>query len=254
MSFRTAYGNTYSENRWRMCNRDECVTVAGPYMNTAPLRRGPAAILLGEFVRRHHTQVEPIRSAVWGWSAINDVGNSNHLSGTAVDILAPWRPWGARVLSGDIIRKTNALLQQFGADANGDGGAIYWGRKWGRADEMHFQLNWPEGDRRYDAIIAKIQGGAVPPPIPAQPSAPNGSWAPTLQYGSSGAAVLELQRDMNRVFRGYPMMPLLEDAEFGPATRAAVQEFQRRSPDNLEPDGVVGPLTWASLAQFGVRL
>lgn len=236
-----------------MCNRDECVLVPGPYMNTAPLRRGPAAELLGEFVRRHHTQVEPIIGPVWGWSVYNDVGNSNHLSGTAVDLRATVRPWGARVLSGEIISRTYRLLMQFGANANGDGGAIFWGRKWNRADEMHFQLNWPEGDRRYDEIIAKIKGGVVvTPPVPPTPNNPGGSWNPTLQYGSQGAAVLELQRDMNKVFRGYPMMPLMEDGEFGPMTRAAVQEFQRRT--KLDADGIVGPLTWAKLATFGVRL
>ena len=245
MSFRTAYGNTYSENRWRMCNRDECVTVAGPYMNTAPLRRGPAEVLLGDFVRRHHLEVEPIIGPVWGWSALNDVGNSNHLSGTAVDLRATVRPWGARVLGKAVIDRTYALLDRYD-------GAIFWGREWNRADEMHFQLRWPEGDKRYDAVIAKVLGAPITPPIPTSPNVPNGSWAPTLQYGSSGSAVLELQRDMNRVFRGYPMMPLLEDAEFGPATRAAVQEFQGRV--GLDRDGVVGPLTWAEFAKYGVRL
>jgi len=214
-------------------------------MNTAPLRRGPAEILLGDFVRRHHVEVEPIRSAVWGWSATNDVGNSNHLSGTAVDILAPWRPWGARVLSRNIIDKTNNLLGFYE-------GAIYWGRNWSRADEMHFQLGWPEGDRRYDRIIQKVLGKPVPAPIPPTPSAPNGSWNPMLQYGSSGKAVLELQRDLNRIFPGYEATPLAEDGEFGPATKAAVQEFQRRV--GIAADGIVGPVTWTHLNKYGVKL
>lgn len=249
MSFRTAYGNTHSENRWRMCNRDECVTVPGPYMNTAPLRRGPAEVLLGDFVRRHHVLVEPIRSPVWGWSLYNDVGNSNHLAGTAVDILAPWRPWGARVLSSSIISKTNSLLGLYN-------GAIYWGRNWSRADEMHFQLAWPEGDKRYDAVIAKILGqpiggnpGTIPPAV----------IAPLLQYGSQGAAVSELQNDMNRIFPSYPMMRLIVDGEFGPNTLSAVIEFQRRynltnDGEDLLVDGVVGPKTWAAFAKYGVKV
>lgn len=247
MSFRTAYGNKYSENRWRMCNRDECVLVPGPYMNTAPLRRGPAEVLLGDFVRKHHTRVEPITSAVWGWSLYNDVGNSNHLAGTSVDILAPKRPWGAKVLSGRIIDLTYGLLNEYG-------GALKWGREWNRADEMHFQLNWPEGDKRYDAIVAKILGQPIVQPPVVIPDNP-GVWVPTLQYGSSGAAVLELQRDMNRIFSGYPMMPLVADGEFGPNTMSAVIEFQRRAKEfNLLQDGIVGPKTWLALNKYGVKL
>ncbi|MGE2714182.1 peptidoglycan-binding protein [Mycolicibacterium litorale] len=251
MSFRTAYGNTHSENRWRMCNRDECVLVPGPYMNTAPLRRGPAEVVLGDFVRRHHVEVEPIIGPVWGWSAINDVGNSNHLSGTAVDVRATVRPWGARVLPGPVIDRTYRLLDRYKIDGQS---GIKWGREWNRADEMHFQLMWPEGDPRWGRLIAQIQGApVVRPPIPPTPAAPQGSWNPTLQYGSQGAAVLELQRDLNRIFPDYAATPLVEDGEFGPATRAAVQEFQRRA-DGLVADGIVGPLTWVQLNRFGVKL
>jgi hypothetical protein len=247
MSFRTAYGNAYSENGWRMCNRDECVLVPGPYMNSAPLRRGPAEVILGDFVRRHHTQVQPIIGPVWGWSQFNDVGNSNHLAGTAVDVRAQVRPWGSLVLPRDIVDKTYALLNQYKID--GESG-IKWGREWNRHDEMHFQLMWREGDPRNAQLVSKVLG--LDPPIVGGNPATN--WAPLLQYGSSGAAVLELQRDFNRVFRGYEGMPLMEDGEFGPATDHAVKEFQRRSPDHLEVDGKVGPLTWSSLHKYGVKI
>lgn len=249
MSFRQAYGNNWSEARWRMCNRDECTLVPGPYMNTAPLRTGAPAIVLGEFVRRHHIQVEPIIGPVWGWSRDNDVPNSNHLAGVAIDIRAQVRPWGARVLSKSVVDRTYGLLDQFKIRSGECG--IKWGREWGKADEMHFQVMWPEGDKRWAELLEKL-GQSTPPPIiiPEQPIA----WAPLLQYGSQGSAVLELQRDMNRSFRGYAAMPLIEDGEFGPATKSAVQEFQRRSPDGLEADGIVGIKTWASLAKYGVKI
>lgn len=247
MSFRTAYGNTRSENGWRMCNRDECVLVPGPFMNTAPLRRGAAEIVLGDLVRRYDREVAPVRSAVWGWSLYNDVGNSNHLAGTSVDVNAPQWPWGLRNMPSLLVAKCDALERSYG-------GGVYWGNRWSRPDQMHWQLGWPEGDSRWAALIAKIQGGGIPQGPIVIPGKPEGSWAPTLQYGSSGAPVLELQKDMNRSFSGYPMMPLLEDAEFGPATKAAIAEFQRRSPDHLDVDGVVGPLTWASLSKYGVKL
>jgi hypothetical protein len=250
MSFRSVYGYSRSENGWRMCNRDECVLVPGPYMATAPLRRGPAEILLGDFVRRHHVEVEPIRSSVWGWSQYNDVGNSNHLAGTSVDVLAPWRPWGALVLGSVIVDKTYHLLDQY--KVNGQRG-LFWGREWNRHDEMHFQLAWPEGDPRYDVLIQRVRGG-VPVGIPTTPPVQTPSTAPILQYGSFGTPVRELQSDMNRVFSGYPQMPLEVDGEFGPNTLSAVIEFQRRSPDKLLQDGVVGPATWTSFAKFGVKL
>jgi hypothetical protein len=245
MSFRTAYGNQWSENGWRMCNRDECVLVPGPYMSTAPLRRGPAEIILGDLVRRYNVEVAPVRSSVWGWSQYNEVGNSNHLAGTAVDINAPQWPWGARNMPAALVAKCDALTNSYG-------GAAFWGNHWSRADQMHFQLNWPEGDSRYNAIIAKIQGGGIPPGPIVVPGNPAGSWNPTLQYGSAGAAVSELQSDMNRIFSGYAAMPLVVDGDFGPATKAAVVEFQRRV--GLEGDGIVGPLTWVQLNKYGVKL
>jgi peptidoglycan hydrolase-like protein with peptidoglycan-binding domain len=245
VSFRTAYGNSRSENGWRMCNRDECVLVPGPHMDTAPLRRGPAEIILGDLVRRYNNEVAPVISSVWGWSQYNDVGNSNHLAGTALDINAPQWPWGLRTMPAPLVDKCNRLNDSYG-------GATYWGNKWNRPDQMHFQLNWPEGDARYNAIIAKIQsGGIIVPPIPATPDLPNGSWAPTLQYGSSGASVTKLQAAMNRVFSGYAAMPLVVDGDFGPATKAAVVEFQRRT--NIGADGIVGPQTWSELAKYGVK-
>ena len=155
-----------------------------------------------------------------------------------------WLPLQSEIID---TRNTKPPLLFWQAIAAGD-----WGRNWNRADEMHFQLNWPEGDKRYDAVIAKVLGAPLPPPIPPTTQAPDGSWNPTLQYGSAGAAVAELQRDFNHIFPGYPSLPLVVDGDFGPATRAAVQEFQRRV--GLDPDGVVGPLTWTQLNKYGVKL
>lgn len=61
-----------------------------------------------------------------------------------------------------------------------------------------------------------------------------------LKKGSTGAAVLQLQKDLNVLGYG-----LVEDGDFGSKTKAAVISFQ--SNNGLDPDGVVGPLTQAAL-------
>ena len=68
---------------------------------------------------------------------------------------------------------------------------------------------------------------------------------PTLRQGSSGIHVVALQLRLNQHLG--PATVLACDGAFGPLTRAAVIEFQRRR--SLSPDGVVGPLTWSALEQ-----
>ncbi|MGO3328385.1 M15 family metallopeptidase [Gordonia sp. (in: high G+C Gram-positive bacteria)] len=137
MSFRTVYGYAWSENGWRMCNADETVVVRIAEMPLR-VRSGYAAEALGAWARWYHTNVEPIDNYQplddWGWSATNDVANSNHLSGTAVDLNATQYPWGARTMPADRIARIRRGLQLFE-------GVIFWGADWGRADEMHYQLN-----------------------------------------------------------------------------------------------------------------
>ncbi|MBF4194686.1 peptidoglycan-binding protein [Mycolicibacterium phlei] len=213
-----------------MCNRDECIIVNGPYMNTAPLRKGAPATILGDFVRRYHVQCDPVTSAVWGWSATNDVANSNHLSGTAVDINAPKWPWGYRKMPAELVNRINNLLAFYE-------GAVFWGRNWNKPDEMHFQMGWPEGDKRYDRIIAKITGS----PVPTTPSAPAGNYY--AKRGDKNGRVLHLQIFMNANFKAYSK--LVEDGDFGPATESVIKEFQRRT--SIDVDGIVGPQTLAKL-------
>jgi putative chitinase len=64
---------------------------------------------------------------------------------------------------------------------------------------------------------------------------------PVLRRGARGDTVELLQRLL--AARGFP--ELKADGDFGPATEAAVRQFQ--SAHKLEVDGVVGPNTWAAL-------
>lgn len=176
MSFRTAYGNTVSENGWRMCNRDECdiVRIDELYLvDTAPLRKGAPLTILGAWLYWYDRNVEEIDSPVWGWSLENDVANSNHLAGTAVDVNAPKYPWKQYTMSAAKIAKVRQGLNLFE-------GSVYWGRTWGEKnigspDEMHYQMAWPEGDARNAAFAKKLQGGYLgiyqaSPPVIAPPA------------------------------------------------------------------------------------
>lgn len=65
---------------------------------------------------------------------------------------------------------------------------------------------------------------------------------PTVKLGSEQVAVRGVQRRLIQLgfFDGGEI-----DGRFGPKTEAAVKAFQKRY--DLEPDGIVGPLTWAAL-------
>ena len=64
---------------------------------------------------------------------------------------------------------------------------------------------------------------------------------PLLQQGSTGSAVVELQTLLARA--GFN--PGTADGNFGAMTKTAVMGFQRAR--GLTADGVVGPVTWATL-------
>lgn len=69
-----------------------------------------------------------------------------------------------------------------------------------------------------------------------RPAAPVLPGRPTLRQGSSGEAVRTVQRIL--------MLEAI-DGIFGPQTHREVTKFQTR--ENLQADGVVGPLTWSAL-------
>jgi peptidoglycan hydrolase-like protein with peptidoglycan-binding domain len=68
---------------------------------------------------------------------------------------------------------------------------------------------------------------------------------PTISQGATGDAVKRLQRALRRT----PNTGLAVDGDFGPATEAAVKEFQQGN--GLTVDGIVGPNTWNALPDGG---
>jgi len=77
--------------------------------------------------------------------------------------------------------------------------------------------------------------------FPAYPGSP-------VRMGDRGENVRRIQGCLNRVATNNPSIGRLsEDGVFGAMTQASVREFQRIF--GLNPDGVVGPLTWAALTR-----
>lgn len=94
-----------------------------------------------------------------------------------------------------------------------------------------------------------------PSEAPEQPSDPvddkeSYPSLPTLKRGSKGEYVTLLQTKL--VNKGYSVGSYGIDGDFGSGTLKAVQQFQR---DNgLNPDGIVGKLTWAALNDSTVKI
>jgi hypothetical protein len=103
----------------------------------------------------------------------------------------------------------------------------------GRKSDPPYSMAWRRG-----TVAAAVPRGSAP------------AARPLLRQGSTGDAVRTVQAFLRRVFPSYAGA-LVVDGAFGPATTAAVTEFQRRT--GLSADGVIGPATWAKLASHGYR-
>jgi len=127
--------------------------------------------------------------------------------------------------------ETEAAVRQFqrtfGLSVDGVIGPATWNRivqKWVAVTRLA-ELN-AEGER--------IGIGPTPPNV-------------VLRQGSSGNDVRQLQWLLNYIAQYHEYVPgdLTVDGRFGPMTANSVREFQRNF--GLNPDGVVGPLTWNRL-------
>ncbi len=91
---------------------------------------------------------------------------------------------------------------------------------------------------RYLGWVKSHLGGHVEPHVhPHVVKAP----PPTLKQGATGFEVKRLQRLLEQ--RGFRLGAI--DSKFGPATEKAVRKAQKSY--GLQPDGIVGPLTWHAL-------
>ena len=141
MSFRSAYGYAESEAGWRMCNDDECDKDPVPGTDVRLLIRcGIPNTILKAFAARFNELVEPLdQTQCGGWARDSDVATSNHLAGTAMDLNWNRHPFHQKDTFGAGLPALKKILEEFR-------GCVFWGGDWTDSiDEMHFQLNHPEG-------------------------------------------------------------------------------------------------------------
>lgn len=95
---------------------------------------------------------------------------------------------------------------------------------------------------RYLTLVKEFIAGKPPAPYNPQPELPRDPAQGFVSLGSTGKGVRDLQTDLNKLGYG-----LAVDGDFGPATLAAVKDFQRKQ--GLQVDGVVGPNTLAAIGK-----
>ena len=130
-------------------------------------------------------------------------------------------------------RGVAAILRRIGRGAEFCAGHKEYALPRGRKDDPVLDMV------AFRAAVAAHLAGA-PPAIPLIPAAePGDTGRPTLRRGAKGPLVVQIQTKLEVDSKG--------SDSFGPATEAAVREFQRKV--GLVPDGIVGPATWQALDQ-----
>lgn len=185
---------------------------------------------------------------VWGYDP--NAGNAEHHAGLAVDLMVfsdkaagDWLytyVWANRVR----LRVRHIIWQQSITST-----VVEPGKRRPMEDRGNTTANHRDHVHVMflDSKVYVAPGVAVKPikvkVLPAKP-------LPLLRVGSKGAAVSALQRGLNRLsFVG----KIRVDGDFGPATKRAVEQFQRHNKFSLRNcDGIVGPATRVWLRKFGI--
>lgn len=110
------------------------------------------------------------------------------------------------------------------------------------------------GDRGYSAIeiLRNYYGDDMYINIATEVSGIPSSWPGyTLDIGSSGAKISQMQEQLNVIANAYPALPKIAvDGIYGPATAAAVRKFQ--SIFGLPQTGTVDYATWFKISEIFV--
>lgn len=165
-----------SQNGWTAPGRSVIATYTVPGTTLRiPLRTGDVSVILLEYLRRYHREVESLYNQpqdLWGYASRNVRGSattvSNHASGTAVDARA--------VKNGLGMRGTFTTAQEHALDrllAYFEGVLRHGKSYTSRPDPMHAEIN--AGAAAVKRIADKIRAGTraslpVIPPSPAEVS------------------------------------------------------------------------------------
>ncbi len=151
-----------SANGWRVVSGKDLQTVGVPGTDVSvALRGGDVAVVLVHVVRRFHYEIEALgHGEVVGFKAPRAFParhESNHASGTAVDIRADWYPLG---VAGGLFPHQHDVLRDILAECEG---TVRWGGDLTPVDEAHFQIDVSPGDARLRRVATKIRGWAEQP-------------------------------------------------------------------------------------------
>ncbi|MDP7721773.1 M15 family metallopeptidase [Mycobacterium sp. TY814] len=138
MARRNVYGNDWSSNGWPMVDEGSCTWVTVPGTDVSlQIQNGQPLQILRAFAADFNAEVEPLRDADSAcWTPGNSVADSNHLSGTAMDLNWESHPFRIADAGFDAAKraKVRALLDWYE-------GMVFWGNDWTNPkDAMHFQL------------------------------------------------------------------------------------------------------------------
>lgn len=260
----------YSQNGFSANDRTVIAsyTIPGTTEKIA-VRKKQAGVVLLDLLGFINAEVIGIQQAEldeWGYAERNIRGSSttlsNHASGTAVDVDSQKHPLGATgTWTASQVAKIEARLKLYD-------GVVRWGRDYhGRKDEMHFELASANSDKASAPAIVKVaekiaQGrlgggaksylvGRAPFTATAQPHhtpvhnpyrRPTDAQLPVRYVEGHAPHPLGQSRWVQWAL-GFTGRNL--DGEFGPATKRAVESWQRAH--RLHVDGEVGPVTRAAM-------
>jgi hypothetical protein len=116
---------------------------------------GDVEVVLLHVIRRFHYEIDTLRAGeVIGFRPPGrtlTAYQTNHASGTAIDIRPGWYPIGTK---NNLTTYELAVVRDILTDCTG---VVAWGGDFRRPDEAHFQINVPPSDQRQTKLADKIR-------------------------------------------------------------------------------------------------